>query len=183
MLQAMGKFVIMPNHQTKPYLYNTLWLGLAIFSIILDQWTKWFAETHLEFAESISVLPVLNWTLAYNEGAAFSFLSSAGGWQQYFFIALASVMSIFFIVWLVRLPQKLIILPAALALILGGAVGNLIDRATLGYVIDFIHVFWQDKHFPIFNIADCSITLGAILLLIDSFFLEKNRKQQSNHNE
>lgn len=168
----------MPNSNVKPYLYNSLWLGLAILSILLDQWTKWLAETYLTFHEPVAVIPMLNWTLAYNTGAAFSFLSTASGWQQYFFIALASLMSLVFIVWLIRLPQKLIVLPMALALILGGAIGNLIDRATLGYVIDFIHVYWNNSHFPIFNIADCSITLGAILLLIDSFFLEKKRQSK-----
>lgn len=85
-------------------------------------------------------------------------------------------MSIFFMIWLMRLPPKLIVLPMAIAFVLGGAIGNLIDRVTLGYVVDFIHVYWKDSHFPIFNIADCSITLGAILLLVDAFFLEKHRQ-------
>ena len=86
-------------------------------------------------------------------------------------------MSIVFAIWLLRLPKKLIVLPMALALVLGGALGNLIDRIALGHVVDFIHVYWQDSHFPIFNLADCAITLGAILLLVDSFFLEQQRTE------
>lgn len=173
----------MPNAEhysaKPPYAYNAVWLGLTVFAVILDQWTKWLAETHLVFHEPVPVIPMLNWTLAYNKGAAFSFLSNAGGWQQYFFIALASVMSIVFAIWLLRLPKKLIVLPMALALVLGGALGNLIDRIALGHVVDFIHVYWQDSHFPIFNLADCAITLGAILLLVDSFFLEKERTESN----
>lgn len=161
------------------YPQNALWLGLTILAIGLDQWTKRLAETYLIFHEPVPVLPMLNWTLAYNTGAAFSFLSNAGGWQQYFFIALASVMSLFFIVWLMRVPSKLIVMPMALALILGGAIGNLIDRISLGHVVDFIHVYWNNSHFPIFNIADCAITLGAILLIFDSFFLESKRKNDT----
>ncbi|MDO4223249.1 MAG: signal peptidase II [Acinetobacter sp.] len=168
----------MPNPSSKKIHWrNALWLGLSALAIVLDQWTKWLAETYLTFHEPVPVMPLLNWTLAYNTGAAFSFLSTAGGWQQYFFVALASGMSLIFIFWLLRLSPKLVILPMALALILGGAVGNLIDRVTLGHVVDFIHVYWGDSHFPIFNIADCAITLGAILLLIDSLFLESKRNK------
>lgn len=169
----------MPNASSPKrffYPHNILWLGLSALAIILDQWTKWLASTTLTYHEPVPILPVLNWTLAHNYGAAFSFLSNAGGWQQYFFIGLASTMSVFFMIWLMRLPPKLIVLPMAIAFVLGGAIGNLIDRVVLGYVVDFIHVYWKDSHFPIFNIADCSITLGAILLLVDAFFLEKHRQ-------
>ncbi|XID74893.1 signal peptidase II [Alkanindiges sp. WGS2144] len=160
-------------------LHNLWWLLLAIVSIVLDQYTKHVASTHLIFAEPVPVLPFLNWTLLHNYGAAFSFLSDAGGWQRYFFTILAAVVSVAFIVWLMRMPRRLKILPLAIALILGGALGNLIDRVSLGYVVDFIHVYYQNYHFPAFNIADSSITLGTILLIIDTFFLEKYRIQKA----
>ncbi len=146
----------------------------------VDQWTKWIASTHLNYADPVPVLPFLNWTLLHNYGAAFSFLSDAGGWQRYFFTSLAGLVSILFVFWLLRMPKKMVVLPVAIALILGGALGNLIDRITLGYVVDFIHVYYQNHHFPAFNIADSAITLGTILLLIDTFFLEKQRPKNSD---
>ena len=171
----------MPNPQQKAglfqfYPHNLLWVGLSILAIVLDQWTKWIASTHLNYADPVPVLPFLNWTLLHNYGAAFSFLSDAGGWQRYLFMGLAGLVSLIFVFWLMRMPKYMKVLPAAIALILGGALGNLIDRVTLGYVVDFIHVYYQNHNFPAFNIADSAITLGTILLLIDTFFLEKQRK-------
>ena len=124
-------------------------------------------------------------TLLHNYGAAFSFLSDAGGWQRYFFTSLAALVSVIFVFWLMRMPKHVTILPMAIALILGGAVGNLIDRVTLGYVVDFIHVYYNNSHFPAFNLADSAITLGTILLLIDTFFLEKHRikRADAQHHE
>lgn len=172
----------MPNQQhgkgLKFHVGNVLWLGLSALAIIIDQWTKHIASTSLEYADPQHVVPFLNWTLLHNYGAAFSFLSGAGGWQRYVFIGLAGVVSLIFVFWLMRMPKGQKVLPAALALILGGAIGNLIDRMTLGYVVDFIHVYYGQYNFPAFNIADSAITLGTILLLIDTFFLEKKRKQQ-----
>lgn len=162
------------------YVHNLPWLALSVLAIVLDQWTKWLASTHLHYAEPVAVLPFLNWTLLHNHGAAFSFLSDAGGWQRYLFTGLAGVVSIIFIFWLMRMPKKMVILPLAITLILGGAIGNLIDRVSLGYVVDFIHVYYQDHHFPAFNLADSAITLGTILLLIDTFFLEKKRTLQTS---
>lgn len=176
------------------YPHNFVWLALTVFAVVFDQVSKKIALANIEhsnlpcpnnmaqicaYSESIPVIsPVLDWTLAYNYGAAFSFLSNAGGWQHFFFTGLAGVVSLFFIAWLMRMPKRLVVLPLAIALILGGAVGNFIDRMTLGYVVDFIHVHYQQSwHFPIFNVADCAITLGTILLLIDTFFLEKKRHQ------
>ena len=172
----------MPNsslNTSKFHVRNLWWLLLAIVSIALDQYTKQIATANLVYAEPVQVLSFLNWTLLHNYGAAFSFLSDAGGWQRYFFSGLAGLVSIAFTIWLVRMPRKLKILPFAIALILGGALGNLIDRVSLGYVVDFIHFYYQDYHFPAFNIADSSITLGTILLLIDTFFLEKYRLQHA----
>jgi len=160
---------------------NAAWLLLSLLAIVIDQWTKSVAVAHLVYAQPVPVMPMLNWTLLHNYGAAFSFLSDAGGWQRYFFTSLASVVSVIFAVWLLRLPKNTVVLAAALSLILGGAIGNLIDRVTLGYVVDFIHVYYNDSHFPAFNIADSAITLGVILMLIDTFFLEKHRlAQQAN---
>lgn len=161
-------------------LYNLWWIALACVSIALDQYTKHIATLHLVYNESVPVLPFLNWTLLHNFGAAFSFLSDAGGWQRYFFTGLAGIVSAIFTVWILRMPRNLTILPLALALILGGAIGNLIDRVTLGYVVDFIHMFYQQHNFPAFNIADSSITLGTILLILDTFFLEKHRTAKAN---
>ena len=170
----------MPNPQQKKglfqfYSHNLVWVGLAIVSIVLDQWTKWIASTSLNYADPVPVMPFLNWTLLHNYGAAFSFLSDAGGWQRYFFTSLAGLVSLIFIFWLMRMPKNMKVLPIAVALILGGAIGNLIDRVALGYVVDFIHVYYNNSHFPAFNIADSAITLGTILMLIDTFFLEKKR--------
>lgn len=167
----------MPN-QTKGQFStsNLRWLGLSVLAIVLDQWTKHLATTHLTYADPVAVLPSLNWTLLYNYGAAFSFLSDAGGWQRYLFMGLAGLVSLVFMFWLMKMPRSLKVLPIAIALILGGALGNLIDRVSLGYVVDFIHVYYQNHNFPAFNIADSAITIGTILLLIDTFFLEKKRK-------
>jgi len=161
------------------YPHNLVWIGLAFVAIILDQWTKWNSTNHLNYADPVAVLPFLNWTLLHNYGAAFSFLSDAGGWQRYLFTGLAAGVSLLFVFWLMRMPKHLVILPMAIALILGGAIGNLIDRVSLGYVVDFIHIYYQNSHFPAFNIADSAITLGTILLLIDTFFLEKHRIQRA----
>ena len=169
----------MPNPQQKGvvfYAHNLIWLGLSVLAIVLDQWTKHIASTHLNYAEPLHVLPFLNWTLLHNYGAAFSFLSDAGGWQQYLFMGLAGAVSLVFVFWLMKMPKTIKVLPAAIALILGGALGNLIDRVTLGYVVDFVHVYYQNHNFPAFNVADSAITLGTILLLIDTLFLEKHRK-------
>lgn len=156
---------------------NALWLLLSLLAIGLDQWTKSIATAHLTYGEPVPVMPMLNWTLLHNYGAAFSMLSDAGGWQRWLFTGLAVLVSGIFTVWLLRLPKNTTVLALGIALVLGGAVGNLIDRISLGYVVDFIHVYYQDSHFPAFNIADSAITLGTILLIIDTFFLEKYRTQ------
>ncbi|HCN16751.1 MULTISPECIES: signal peptidase II [Psychrobacter] len=154
-----------------------MWYLLALVVVVIDQWTKWLAETKLTFHEPVPVIePVLNWTLAYNYGAAFSFLADAGGWQKWFFSGLALVMSLFLIIYLIKAPRKATLLSFGLALVLGGAVGNLIDRLLHGHVIDFIHVHNADVwHYPIFNIADMGISIGVALIVIDMLFLEKKR--------
>lgn len=154
-----------------------MWYLLSLVVIIIDQWTKWLAETKLTFHEPVPVIePFLNWTLAYNYGAAFSFLADAGGWQKWFFSGLALVMSLFLIVYLIKAPRKATLLSFGLALVLGGAVGNLIDRLLHGHVIDFIHVHYANVwDYPIFNIADMGISVGVVLIVIDMLFLEKKR--------
>ena len=154
-----------------------VWYLLSLVVLIIDQWTKWLAETNLNFNEPVSVIePILNWTLAYNYGAAFSFLADAGGWQKWFFAGLALLMSLFLIVYLIKAPRNAKLLSIGLALVLGGAVGNLIDRLLHGHVIDFIHVHYNDAwHYPIFNIADMGISIGVVMIVIDMLFLEKKR--------
>lgn len=155
-----------------------MWYLLSLVVIIIDQWTKWLAETKLTFHEPVPVIePFLNWTLAYNYGAAFSFLADAGGWQKWFFSGLALVMSLFLIVYLIKAPRKATLLSFGLALVLGGAVGNLIDRLLHGHVIDFIHVHYANVwDYPIFNVADMGISIGVALIVIDMLFLEKKRE-------
>lgn len=161
---------------------NLPWFALAALAVVLDQYTKYLASSHLTYAEPVPVLPFLNWTLLHNYGAAFSFLSNAGGWQRWFFTGLAVLVSLVLVGWLFRIGKQLKILAAAVTLILGGAIGNVIDRINLGYVVDFIHVFYGTWHFPAFNIADSAITLGVIFMLYDTFFLEPKREKMLNAN-
>ena len=146
------------------------WLWLSVLVIALDQATKFLAETFLAMHEPAPVLPGFNLMLTYNTGAAFSFLASAGGWQRWFFLGLGALVSIGLIVWLGRLKPGEKWLAVALALILGGAVGNLIDRAWLGHVIDFIQLYYDRWYWPAFNIADSAITIGATLLVLESLW-------------
>ena len=142
---------------------------IALIVVLLDQLTKLWVLNSFETFEIVTVLPVFNLTLVFNEGAAFSFLADAGGWQRYIFVSISAVMSIVFMVWLSRVKSHELWLATGLAFLLGGAVGNLIDRVWLGKVIDFLQWHWHDAYFPAFNLADAAITLGVILLLIDSF--------------
>lgn len=145
------------------------WLWIAAAVIVVDQVTKLLISHHMSLFDSIRLLPFLQLTLLHNSGAAFSFLSQASGWQRWFFIGLGLVVSIVILLWLRRLPRKSRrLLGIGLALVLGGALGNVIDRAAYGYVIDFIDFFYANWHFPSFNIADSAITVGAILVIIDT---------------
>jgi signal peptidase II len=145
------------------------WLWLSALVVALDQWTKWLAEAILVPYQPVAVMPMLNLTLMYNEGAAFSFLADAGGWQRWVFAAFALVMTAVLVLWLLRLGTRERSMAAALALVAGGAVGNLIDRVMTGRVVDFIDVYLQDWHWPPFNVADSAITVGVALLLLSSF--------------
>lgn len=155
---------------------NLQWLWLALAVLVLDLVTKAWFSSNMQLGESRPLLPFFSWTLAHNYGAAFSFLHDAGGWQRWFFGGIAVAVSVGLVWWLARLQANERFIACALVLILGGALGNLHDRILLGYVVDFIHVYYGSWHFPAFNIADCGITVGAGMLIFDSFFLEKKRQ-------
>ncbi len=156
------------------------WLLLSVLVVVADQASKYYIAEHFGEFERIGVLPVLDITRMHNVGAAFSFLASASGWQRWVFIGLALVVSIGIIVWLVRLREKAQgLLACGLALVLGGALGNVLDRIRLGHVIDFIHFHWDRAYFPAFNVADSAITVGAACLLLDAL-LEGRRKPDAN---
>ncbi len=145
------------------------WYALALLVVVLDQYSKHLASTLLDYGRPVEVFSWFNLTLQHNTGAAFSFLSSAGGWQRYFFSLVACVISLVLVVWLYRLPRGQWLLALSLALILGGALGNLWDRLALGYVVDFISVHYGGRYFPAFNLADSAISVGAACMLLDSF--------------
>jgi len=149
------------------------WLWLSALAIVLDQISKQIVNAQLVIHHSVAIFPGFNFTLIYNEGAAFSFLSNAGGWQRWFFTALSIVISIVLFIWLKKLDHSKRLLAAGLAFILGGAIGNLIDRVVYGHVIDFIDVYYKNHHWPAFNLADSAITLGAGLLILDMFLERK----------
>ncbi|MEH6636437.1 MAG: signal peptidase II [Halioglobus sp.] len=149
--------------------YALRWYGLAVVIILLDQYTKGLASSGLDYARPVKIFPWFNLTLQHNTGAAFSFLSGAGGWQRYFFTVVAMGISAVLVVWLYRMPRQQWLLALSLGLILGGALGNLWDRVALGYVVDFISVHYDRHYFPAFNIADSAISVGAACMLLDSF--------------
>lgn len=152
---------------------NSIWtgLGIAFVIIVLDRVTKMWAETAL--ADGV-VIPVLSWfdfSLVYNRGAAFGFLNDAGGWQNLFFVVLAVLISAFLVWSMSRLQRHERQLGLAYALILGGAIGNVIDRLSQGYVVDFVHWYYQNWHWPHFNIADSAIFVGAALMIAEALGL------------
>ncbi|WP_283744618.1 signal peptidase II [Sideroxydans sp. CL21] len=144
------------------------WLLVSVVVIVLDQLSKAAISNHLVYGESFAVMPFFNLVLAHNTGAAFSFLSDAGGLQRWLFSVVALVASAW-IIWLLRKHQSQKLFCFALAFILGGALGNLIDRIAYGYVVDFLDFYWGSAHFAAFNLADSAITCGAALLIWDSF--------------
>lgn len=148
---------------------------LSILIIVIDQLTKAWIVHSFAYLETLTLLPVFQITHVYNYGAAFSFLSDQSGWQRWFFVSISSIAAIFLTVWMWRTPSDKKWLLSALSLILGGAVGNLIDRATLGYVVDFISVHYEQHYFPAFNVADSAITVGAILLFLDMWLTPEEK--------
>ncbi len=144
------------------------WLWLSAAVVALDQATKYLVTRHFELHEAVEILPFFSLVLVHNTGAAFSMLHDAGGWQRWGLSALAVAVSIAIMLWLPRLRMPSWRLPLALALILGGTLGNLCDRLALGYVIDFLDFYIGTRHWPAFNVADSAITVGALLLIVDT---------------
>ena len=148
------------------------WFLLAGLVLLLDQLSKYWISANFYYGERMPVTDFFNLVLVHNTGAAFSFLSDAGGWQRWFFALLAGGVSIFLAAWIFRLPSEKKMLGAGLALVLGGALGNLWDRLAHGYVVDFLDFYLGQNHWPAFNIADSAITVGVILLLVETFLAE-----------
>ena len=170
--------------QTSMAKYLSLYFGISAVIIILDLWTKSAATANLDYAVPVQVYTLFdsvtgfNLTLLHNTGAAFSFLATESGWQRWFFIALAFFVSVGLSIWLTKLRDDRWV-ALAVALILGGAIGNLYDRITLGYVVDFLHFYWGDYHFPAFNIADTAISIGAGLMILDIFRGDKKQSSET----
>ena len=153
-----------------------IWLLLSALVVLADQLSKSYITSHYGEFEFTTVLPILDITRMHNVGAAFSFLATASGWQRWLFISLAVIVSIGIVVWLYRMPRSQGLLACGLALVLGGAIGNVIDRIRLGAVIDFIHFHWDRAYFPAFNIADSAITVGAACLILDALLEPKRAR-------
>ncbi len=172
----------MPEKLTTRFFNKTalVWLLFSGVIVALDIWTKQIATELLTLYRPIELTSWLNMTLAHNYGAAFSFLSEAGGWQRWLFTGLAAGVTVVLIIWLLRLSAKEKLTMVALSLIIGGAVGNLVDRMVNGYVVDFIDVYYRDWHWPAFNLADSAITLGVVLLLVDGLFFASAAKPEED---
>ncbi len=154
------------------------WLIVSALVIALDQWTKWLVLRDLTPYVPQTVVPhVLNWTLAFNTGAAFSFLAGGSGWQVWLFGILAIIVCIVLITWLARTPRNEWRTALPLALIIGGALGNLIDRLLRGQVTDFIQVYWRDWSWPAFNVADSSICVGVVVLILFGLFVHTPQRE------
>jgi signal peptidase II len=161
------------NRSTRRFI---AWLIVAMAIVVLDQATKWAIVEWVPLYGKVPLNEFMNLTHQRNTGAAFSFLADAGGWQRWFFIVLAVAVSAFIAVWLFRIREEgPIVLMGGLALVLGGAIGNVIDRIRLGYVTDFFQVWFGSWAFPSFNVADAAISVGAALLIIDAVFLSKEK--------
>ena len=143
-----------------------LWLGIAVLIVVADQFTKVLVLGSFQYGDSLPLTSFFNLVRVHNLGAAFSFLAGAGGWQRWFFTGLGIVAALV-MVWLLRSHAGQRLFSSAISFILGGAVGNVIDRLLHGYVVDFLDFHWAGWHFPAFNVADCAITVGAGLLILD----------------
>ncbi|HLV76871.1 MAG TPA: signal peptidase II [Marinobacter sp.] len=159
------------------------WLWLALLVVVLDLGTKAMATAMLTFGQPLPVVPGFNLTLLHNTGAAFSFLAGAAGWQRWFFVILALVVSVVLVGWLRKLKAHETWTAIAIALILGGALGNVYDRIVHGYVVDFLHFYWQGWHFPAFNLADTGITIGAAMMIIDAFRNPSGRRGDADRSK
>jgi signal peptidase II len=158
-----------------------IWLALSVAVVAADQLTKLLITENLSLYQRVNVLPVLDLVRMHNTGAAFSFLADASGWQNWLFAGVAIVVSAALVWWLASLPRSgQALLALGLALVLGGAIGNLVDRLLYGYVVDFILWHYREWSYPAFNVADSAITCGVILILYDGLILEKRRKRASS---
>ena len=175
----------MPDSKERPSAVKTdkrgvsliWWYLIALIVLVLDQLTKTWVIAEFYLGQREIITSFFNLVHVHNYGAAFSFLSDAGGWQRWFFAALSAVVSAVIVVWISRLPKTRWIEGLALALILGGALGNLYDRLVLGYVVDFLDFHWSGSHFPAFNVADSGITMGAVLLILDMFITDQDTQR------
>ncbi len=169
----------MPEQADKAGVTSLRWLWVTVPLILIDQLSKWMVTANLDEYGRINLLPIFDLVRFHNTGAAFSLLADAGGWQHWLFSGIAVVVSIGILWYQWVLPSRgCRVLALGLALILAGAIGNLIDRVMLGYVVDFILIYYEDWVYPAFNVADSAITVGVVLVLYDSFFLEKRRLSQ-----
>jgi len=155
------------------------WLWLSALIVIFDQLSKYMASHILVMYEAVAVMPMFNFTLMHNTGAAFSFLSDAGGWQRWFFTIIALVISAVIFIWIRRLNSDQQLQAIGLSLVLGGALGNVIDRVLLGHVVDFIQIYYKQWYWPAFNIADSAISIGVVLLIFDSLRSSHKPEDQS----
>ncbi|WP_028772574.1 signal peptidase II [Shewanella waksmanii] len=153
------------------------WYWIVVLVFVADQLSKQWVLASFDLYESIQLLPFFNFTYVRNYGAAFSFLSDAGGWQRWLFTFVAVGFSTLLTIWLRKQPSSMWRLNLAYTLVIGGALGNLIDRLQHGFVVDFLDFYWNKSHFPAFNIADSAICVGAALIIIDSFITEREDKQ------
>ena len=152
-----------------------LWLSLLAF--VLDLLTKYIVVQKFDLYESVNILPVFNLTYVRNYGAAFSFLAEHDGWQKYFFIVLAIAISLMLVYFMKKNHANQKLQNSAYALIIGGALANMVDRAYNGFVVDFLDFYWRDWHYPVFNVADIAICVGAGLLALDAFKSDKNKQK------
>ncbi|AFK63019.1 lipoprotein signal peptidase [Advenella kashmirensis WT001] len=168
---------VQPAARVIPYM---MWIALALVLLAADQISKQYFEQNFEYLQRVNVLPFFDFILIYNQGAAFSMLADGAGWQRWFFMALGLAASAF-ILYLLRKHREQPLFCLALALILAGAIGNVIDRTLYGHVIDFLLFYWNDAYFPAFNLADTFITIGAVLLVLDELlrYLRNKREQQT----
>jgi signal peptidase II len=158
-------------------------LSIALLVFVADQLTKLWIVNHFVYGASEIVTPFFNLVRVHNFGAAFSFLNNEGGWQRWGFSVFAALVSLIILVWIARLSSQQKLEGVALALILGGALGNLYDRVTLGYVVDFLDFHWSGSHFPAFNIADSAICVGAVLILLEGFLKRPEDESMSKHKD
>lgn len=168
---------VQPAARVIPYM---MWIALALVLLAADQISKQYFEQNFEYLQRVNVLPFFDFILIYNQGAAFSMLADGAGWQRWFFMALGLAASAF-ILYLLRKHREQPLFCLALALILAGAIGNVIDRTLYGHVIDFLLFYWNNAYFPAFNLADTFITIGAVLLVLDELlrYLRNKREQQT----